>query len=195
MRHWRTCATPAYEGVALAIVWAVVPLLFCSHSPASAAGLGVTLAILMTAASVTMAPLALATLVFLAGLGTAIAVQLMLSGTYAAAGGVLLFTVLLGTTCVGRARALVAIRAAEFALAERDETVSLLLREFEDNGRRLAVGDRCSAPRREGVAPLRLCLRPGSGHDQRPWPSCRSWRVRHGRPAISPPACTRSPTS
>ena len=124
----------AYEGVALAAIWAVVPLIFCDHSAGTSAGLGVTLAILMTAASVAMAPLALATLVFLTGLGSATAIQLVLSGNYAAAVGVLVFTTLLGTTCVGRARSLVAIRAAEFALAERDETVSLLLREFEDNG-------------------------------------------------------------
>ncbi len=124
----------AFEGAALAIVWAVVPLLFCPNSPGTSAGLGVTLAILMTAASLTMAPLALATLVFLAGIGSATAVDLIWSGAHAAAVGVLLFTLLLGTACVGRARALVTIRAAEMALAERDETVSLLLREFEDNG-------------------------------------------------------------
>ncbi|MFX6311430.1 hypothetical protein ABTF78_20060, partial [Acinetobacter baumannii] len=36
--------------------------------------------------------------------------------------------------CFSRARALVLIRAGEISLAERDETVSLLLREAEDHG-------------------------------------------------------------
>jgi diguanylate cyclase (GGDEF)-like protein len=45
-----------------------------------------------------------------------------------------LFTTLLAIATFGRGRALVVIRANEMALAERDETVSLLLREFEESG-------------------------------------------------------------
>src|SRR3546814_11033880 len=37
-------------------------------------------------------------------------------------------------SCLTRGRALVVIRAGEIALAERDETVRLLLRDFEDQG-------------------------------------------------------------
>ncbi len=124
-----------WEGLALALAWSTVPVFFCTHAPSgTTAGLGITLGILMVAAALTMAPLALATLVFISYLGMAIAIQLTFAGTFAAAGGVLLFTALLTIVCLNRASALVAIHAAEIALAERDETVSLLLREFEDAG-------------------------------------------------------------
>ena len=43
-----------------------------------------------------------------------------------------LFTVMLIVICLHRARALVVIRAVQIALAERNDTVSLLLREFEE---------------------------------------------------------------
>ena len=45
-----------------------------------------------------------------------------------------LFTVLLIMTTFARGKALVVIRAGEMAIAERDDTVSLLLREIEDSG-------------------------------------------------------------
>ena len=44
----------------------------------------------------------------------------------------MLFTGLLIITCLTRARALILLRASDIALGERNETVSLLLREFED---------------------------------------------------------------
>jgi len=123
----------ALEGVALAAAWAVVPLWFCPHLPGGAtAGVGLVLTVLMTAAAFAMAPLVLATLGFLATLGTAIAGQLALDGHYAAGAGAIIFTTLLAAICASRARTLVVLRAAEIALEERDQTVSLLLREFEE---------------------------------------------------------------
>jgi diguanylate cyclase (GGDEF)-like protein/PAS domain S-box-containing protein len=123
-----------FEGVCLAAVWSIVPLYFCSQAPqGTTAGLGVVLTILTTAASVAMAPLVLATLTFLAGLGAAICLQMLANGSYGAAVGSAIFTLLLMIVCVTRARSLVVIRAAEITLQERDETVSLLLREFEEN--------------------------------------------------------------
>ena len=124
-----------FEGLSLAIIWAVVPLAFCSHSPSAVtSGLGVILAVLMTAASFAMAPLAFATLSFLVVLGLAIAVELAMAHSFGASVGIVVFVALLMATCVSRAHGLVAIRAAELALDERNETVSLLLREFEDQG-------------------------------------------------------------
>ena len=124
-----------WEGLALAAVWSVVPLVFYPGAPTGALmGLGIVLAVLMTAAAFAMAPLVLATLGFVVGLGIAMAVRLVLMGAPAAALGVLAFTALLGVICVSRARALVTLRSAEIALEERDATVSLLLREFEDSG-------------------------------------------------------------
>ncbi len=131
----RDVRNTVWEGIALAVVWSAVPILFCPHAGSgTTSGLGITLAILMTAAAFAMAPLALATLVFLGGLGTAMAAQIAMSGAFAAAGGILLLSMLLMVVCLSRARALVLIRAGEIALGERNETVSLLLREFEDHG-------------------------------------------------------------
>ena len=124
----------ALEGVALAVVWSVPPLLFVEPGTAPAYGLWMVLSVLMTAGAVAMAPLALSTLAFVGGVGMTVAITVGLSGAYAASGGTLLFTALLMLGCVTRARALVVIRANQLALAERDETVSLLLREFEEAG-------------------------------------------------------------
>ena len=123
----------AIEGVALAAAWAVVPIWFCPHLPGGAtAGIGLVLAVIMTAAAFAMAPLVLATIGFLATLGSTIAVQLALEGRIGAGIGAIVFTLLLALICVSRARTLVVLRAAELALEERDQTVSLLLREFEE---------------------------------------------------------------
>ncbi len=129
----RDVRNTGWEGLALALAWSVVPVAFCTHAPSgTTAGLGITLCVLMTAAAFAMAPLALATLTFLGYLGAALAVQLAMANTTAAAVGVLGFTVLLMIVCISRARTLVLLRVNEIALDERDETVSLLLREFEE---------------------------------------------------------------
>ena len=125
----------AVEGLALAIAWSIPPLLFGVQAGANAAyGLWMILSLLMTAAAVGMAPLALATLVFIGTVGLSMAASLALAGGLAPAGITLLFTVLLMVACLDRARSLVMLRAHESALGERDETVSLLLREFEEAG-------------------------------------------------------------
>ena len=124
----------AIEGIALADAWAVVPIWFCPHLPGGAtAGIGLVLAVIMTAGAFAMAPLVLATIGFLATLGSTVAVQLALEGRIGAGIGAVVFTLLLALICVSRARTLVVLRAAELALEERDQTVSLLLREFEEN--------------------------------------------------------------
>ena len=121
------------EGIALAIVWAIPPLAFEAHET-TAYALWMILSLLMTAGAVAMAPLALATIAFVGGVGLAVAGKLIAEGSYAAAGTTTLFAILLVMICLNRARTLVVIRAGQIALAERDQTVSLLLREFEDNG-------------------------------------------------------------
>ncbi|RXD07762.1 EAL domain-containing protein [Sphingomonas sp. UV9] len=129
----RDVRNTGWDGLALALAWSTVPVLFCTHAPAgTTAGLGITLAVLMTAAAFAMAPLVLATLIFLGYLGAAMVIQLAMAGSGAAAVGIFAFTAILMIVCVSRARALVLIRAGEIALGERDETVSLLLREFEE---------------------------------------------------------------
>ena len=125
----------ALEGLMLAAVWAVPPLCFGAQGQSAASyGLWLILSLLMVAAAVGMAPLALSALTFVGGVGGAVAVRLALEGDGVPAGITLMFTVLLMVACVDRARALVLLRSGELALGERDETVSLLLREFEDSG-------------------------------------------------------------
>ncbi|MGI4949647.1 MAG: putative bifunctional diguanylate cyclase/phosphodiesterase [Janthinobacterium lividum] len=123
------------EGLALGAVWIVPPLAFDVESGAGAVfGLWMVLSVLMTASAIALAPLAMSTLIFLGLAGAAVAVRLLLMHAFVMSGATLLFVGLLMLACLMRARSLVAVRAGQIALAERDETVSLLLREFEDTG-------------------------------------------------------------
>jgi diguanylate cyclase (GGDEF)-like protein/PAS domain S-box-containing protein len=123
------------DGIGLAAIWSVVPLAIGPHATASAAlGLWVIITLLMTASAVALAALPLATLAFLGLLGSTVVVVLALVGSPLLAMGAALFTCLLMLGCFTRGRALIVIRANEIALAERDETVRLLLRDFEENG-------------------------------------------------------------
>ena len=125
----------AFEGLALAVAWSIPPLLFGAQAGSGAAyGLWMILSLLMTTAAVGMAPLALPTLIFVGGVGGSVAIKLVLAHGAAPAGITILFTLLLMVACLDRARSLVVMRANELALGERNETVSLLLREFEDSG-------------------------------------------------------------
>ncbi|MBO9714940.1 bifunctional diguanylate cyclase/phosphodiesterase [Sphingomonas sp.] len=125
----------AFDGVALAAVWSIPPLAVGHLADANAAlGLWIVLSLLMTASAVAMAALPLATILFVTILGGAIAAELSFIASPLLAAAALLFAVLLAMTTFARGKALVVIRASELALAERDETVSLLLREFEDQG-------------------------------------------------------------
>ncbi len=124
----------AIDGVAMAAVWSIACVAFASHSNAEA-GLAfwVTVSILMLAASVSMAALPLATITFLVLLGSAIAATIFAMGIATLAGAALIYTALLVNVCYVRGRSLVVIRADRIALSERDETVSMLLREFEED--------------------------------------------------------------
>ncbi|WP_326525103.1 putative bifunctional diguanylate cyclase/phosphodiesterase [Sphingomonas sp.] len=120
------------DGIALGAVWSVAPLLFGTDSDHGALlGLYSVLAVLMASAAVAMAALPLATLLFLGIVGGATTASFIVMGLESVAATTTLFTVLLMIGCFARGRALVVIRAGEIALAERDETVSLLLRETE----------------------------------------------------------------
>jgi diguanylate cyclase (GGDEF)-like protein/PAS domain S-box-containing protein len=90
------------------------------------------LSVLLAAAAVAMAALPMATICFIMVVGGAATAALQLASLNGYAATAFLFTILAAYGCFQRARALVEIRANEIALAERDETVSLLLREFEE---------------------------------------------------------------
>ncbi|MCP3731199.1 EAL domain-containing protein [Sphingomonas sp. MG17] len=121
------------DGVALGAVWSIAPLLFGIQADAGATlGLWAVVAILIAASAVAMAALPLATIIFMAMLGGSVAALTWLSLSPTLSAAWMLFTTLLIVACYSRGKALVVIRANELALTERDETVSLLLREFED---------------------------------------------------------------
>jgi diguanylate cyclase (GGDEF)-like protein/PAS domain S-box-containing protein len=123
------------DGISLAVVWSIPPLAFGHLVDANAAlGLWVVLSLLMTASAVAMAALPLATISFVTLLGGAVATTLVLIASPILASAVALFTILLVMATFARGKALVVIRANEIAIAERDDTVSLLLRESEENG-------------------------------------------------------------
>jgi diguanylate cyclase (GGDEF)-like protein len=123
------------DGIALGAAWSIPPLAFGHAADAdSALGLWIIISLLMTASAVAMAALPLATIAFVAIVGASIVTMLALVAAPVLAAAAALFTVLLMIATFGRGKALVVIRASELALAERDETVSLLLREFEESG-------------------------------------------------------------
>src|SRR4051794_7377728 len=117
------------EGIALAAIWSLPQLIFGAYAgPTTALNLWVVVSLLMTASAVAMAALPLATLIFLAIVGSSISWMMYFVGGPLLAAIALLFTALLMIGCFTRGKALVVIRASEIAVAERDETVSLLLR-------------------------------------------------------------------
>jgi diguanylate cyclase (GGDEF)-like protein/PAS domain S-box-containing protein len=123
------------DGIALGAVWSIPPLAFGHLADADAAlGLWIVLSLLMTASAIAMAALPLATILFVSIVGGSIVATLALVASPVLAAAAALFTVLLAMATFGRGKALVVIRANEIAIAERDETVSLLLRETEESG-------------------------------------------------------------
>lgn len=122
------------EGLALGVVWAIPAIGLSGRAGVGdALGLWVVLSVLMTASAIATAALPLATLGFLLVLGSAVSIMLMLVAGPILAAVAVVFTLLLMVACYTQARGLVVIRASEIALAERDETVSLLLRDTEDH--------------------------------------------------------------
>jgi len=123
------------DGIALGAAWSIAPLAFGHLVDADAAlGMWIVLSLLMTAGAVAMAALPLATITFISIVGGALAVTLSLIASPMLAAASTLFTVLLVMATFARGKALVVIRAGEIAIAERDETLSLLLREGERDG-------------------------------------------------------------
>ncbi|WP_294330370.1 GGDEF and EAL domain-containing protein [uncultured Sphingomonas sp.] len=125
----------APEGIAMGIAWSILPLAFGSVATAKASlDLWAATTLVLTATAMTIGVLPLASLSFIGILGLTCTLTLILVGSPLLAGAAVLLTLLLGTGAHHRARSLVLLRANQIALAERDQTVSLLLREFEDTG-------------------------------------------------------------
>jgi diguanylate cyclase (GGDEF)-like protein/PAS domain S-box-containing protein len=122
------------DGILLGVVWSIPPIFTGLRGETTTAlYLCVALSLLMTTSAIAIAALPLATLSFLAILGSSIAAMMLLTGSPLLVPAVLAFTVVLMVTCFTRAKALVLLRTSEIAITERDETVSLLLREAEEH--------------------------------------------------------------
>ena len=143
LRRWRAVAqtdastrthavVAALESASLAALWSV-PALFLAHSVGSPAAitLWMAAAAVMTATALALAPMLLAALTFVVVLGAALAVPLAIAHAYLALAAAAAFAGMLMVATWTRARAATALLLADVAIAERDETVSLLLREFE----------------------------------------------------------------
>ncbi len=125
----------AAEGIAMGLAWAILPLAFGALATARASlDLWAATTVVLIASALTMGVLPLASLSFIGLLGATCILTLLLVGAPFLAGAAAFLVVLLSAGSFGRARALVLLRANQMALAERDQTVSLLLREFEDAG-------------------------------------------------------------
>lgn len=124
---------PVIEAAALALVWSVVPVMFGGHLHVTTAlATHLVLAVLMVVYAVAMVSLPLVTITFIATTTTTAAVTLLVTGHPAAALADLLFAALLCVSAVDRARAQALLHAAAVTLAERDGTIGLLLRDFDE---------------------------------------------------------------
>lgn len=120
--------------IATAMLWLIPLWAFAPFGPNENAITVLVIVLLLMAARVyfyTTTPFNMMIVTALNGLGAA--VPFALSGDWVISGGIVLFTIctLLGAVEVGRSH--LSARIAESVIAEKEEVVSLLLREFEEN--------------------------------------------------------------
>ena len=116
-----------------ALVWSVPMLLFAPHAPKLIRfELWTILAMLMTVSAVIIPTVPLATLLFSAIVGGASLYALMVSGDPGMGGIAGLFVIIIALGTIEASRHFLMSRLAAAGMAERNEVVSLLLREFEE---------------------------------------------------------------
>ena len=120
---------------AIATAWGIVPLLFGSYcGPAELMLIWAGVTMMMAAAAFGLSAVPLATSFYLLVLGAAVSMMAWnLELPIVAATGAA-FSVALTGCCLFAGRTFVIHEAANLALAEKTEVVSLLLREFDDSG-------------------------------------------------------------
>ncbi len=131
----RQILNATWDSLGLALAWSAPLVLFAvEHMLPPPAGLWITLSALLLATALTLAPVLLAALVFVVVVVAAIVAALVAAQAHVAAFSATILGGLLSWLTFVLARALVARHLTDAALDERDETVSLLLREFEEHG-------------------------------------------------------------
>ncbi len=131
----RQILNATWDSLGLALAWSAPLVLFAvEHMPPPSPGLWITLSALLLATALTLAPVLLAALVFVVVVVAAIVAALVAAQVHVAAFSASILGGLLCWLTFVLARALVARHLTDAALDERDETVSLLLREFGETG-------------------------------------------------------------
>lgn len=126
LRH--ACAT-----IGNALVWSIAVLVLAEHAPLPVQlEIWTILAMLMTVSAVTVPSVPLAATLFSAIVGLAVIVGFLRGGGYEMAGIAALFVCIVIGGAIEASRNFLATRLAEAGVADRNEVVSLLLREFED---------------------------------------------------------------
>ena len=117
----------------VALLWSVPVAVFARHAPEMARlQLWTVLAMLMTVSAVVVPAVPLATLMFVGIVGLAMVVSFLAGGAVSMAGIAVLFMAAIALGTVESSRNFLLSRLAEAGMAERNEVVSLLLREYEE---------------------------------------------------------------
>ncbi len=116
-----------------ALIWVVPMAAFAPYGgPAERLELWAIMAMLMTTAAVVLPAVPLANLIFAGIAGGGALVSLLLAGSYEMALVSLVYMAVVALGAIENARSYLTARIAESAMAERNEVVSLLLKEFEE---------------------------------------------------------------
>ena len=122
------------NAIAAAVCWVVALLLFpWLASGAQYITMLLVVLVMMISSTFVFSTSPLSVLIYNAVLGLGAAVSLALQGEWQAVGGAILFTIASLVATVEVRTTFVKARLAEAAVSEKDEVVSLLLREFEEN--------------------------------------------------------------
>jgi diguanylate cyclase (GGDEF)-like protein/PAS domain S-box-containing protein len=120
---------------AAALAWAFVPVYFGAKAePSDMVTIWTVTTAMMAGMTVALSAVPLATTAFLMIAGAGLATMMWLNGMPVIAGTAFAYAGALVASCLANGRSFAMRRSAESELAEKDEVVSLLLREFEDSG-------------------------------------------------------------
>ena len=121
--------------IANALIW-IAPLTLANGflDPETRVKLWSVLAMLMTGSAIVLPAVPMSTILFTAIVGGAAVVSFALTGEFGMAGIVASFCATVVAGALASARNYLSARIAEAGMAEKDEVVSLLLREFEEGG-------------------------------------------------------------
>jgi diguanylate cyclase (GGDEF)-like protein len=120
---------------AMGVAWAAAVLLFAPHaSPPQLLALWAVMTALMAGSAFALSAMPLATAVFLLIVGSTVSIEMLHLGLAMVSGIAAVFTGGLIGACLNAGRTFVIHESAELALVEKNEVVSLLLREFDESG-------------------------------------------------------------